>query len=128
MDLRPLPSKSVGSFCLADVRWPTAKNRLQLDVHGRLCVRPIVSLSKIRLASYVEGGGWVRSHLVWSLASLETVLAGDHRSGLSRSAGSLMNQNPVGDVFLSVVSRLDQHISATGSVIASINFTGQKVT
>lgn len=39
-----------------------------------------------------------------------------------------MNQNPVGDVFLSVVSRLDQHISATGSLIASINFTGQKVT
>lgn len=56
------------------------------------CVRaPLYLRHKIRLIiKTLQGGNHTRC-----LASVETVLAGDHRSGAAGSGGRLMNWNPV---------------------------------
>lgn len=95
-----------------------------------VCV-PLYLCHKIRLIIKTLQGinhTWPGSHLLTGFTGNSLGRWSQVRGcRVSRQTDELQSCWPVEDVFLSVVGRLDQHISTAGSLIASISFTGHKV-
>jgi len=92
---------------------------------------PLGLCHKIRLTISTKLG---RNHtngaiFLLSQASLEAVLADDHRSGAAGSDGRLMNRNLLASrgYAYQLVTGQDQHINTPGSLITSFGFKGHEV-